>query len=115
MSTHYFFPPASAYPLNQCLYRLKSDAEYRVRFVKDPEAAMDEHALDAAARAALRGFARDPLIALGAHPKAIQERLGHSSITVTLDRYGHLFPKLDEELTDRLDGLQRAAAGAGTG
>ena len=48
-------------------------------------------------------------IALGAHPKAIQERLGHSSITVTLDRYGHLFPKLDELLTERLDDLHRAA------
>ena len=49
-------------------------------------------------------------IALGAHPKAIQERLGHSSITVTLDRYGHLFPKLDETLTKRLDDLHRASA-----
>ena len=48
-------------------------------------------------------------IALGAHPKAIQERLGHSSITVTLDRYGHLFPKLDETLTGRLDEMQRLA------
>lgn len=50
-------------------------------------------------------------IALGAHPKAIQERLGHSSITVTLDRYGHLFPKLDETLTRRLDDLYRTATG----
>ena len=49
-------------------------------------------------------------IALGAHPKAIQERLGHSSSTVTLDRYEHLFPKLDETLTSRLDGLHHAAA-----
>jgi integrase len=48
-------------------------------------------------------------IALGAHPKAIQERLGHSSITVTLDRYGHLFPKLDETLTAKLDELYLAA------
>lgn len=48
-------------------------------------------------------------IALGAHPKAIQERLGHSSITVTLDRYGHLFPKLDEALTQRLDTLRQEA------
>lgn len=48
-------------------------------------------------------------IALGAHPKAIQERLGHSSITVTLDRYGHLFPKLDEALTHRLDTLRQEA------
>ena len=50
-------------------------------------------------------------IALGAHPKAIQERLGHSSITVTLDRYGHLFPKLDEALTDRLGDMRRSAIG----
>ncbi|QYG93558.1 site-specific integrase [Iamia sp. SCSIO 61187] len=51
-------------------------------------------------------------IALGAHPKAIQERLGHSSITVTLDRYGHLFPKLDEALTARLDEMRRDAVTA---
>jgi integrase len=37
-------------------------------------------------------------IAGGAHPKAIQARMGHSSITVTLDRYGHLFPELDEAI-----------------
>jgi integrase len=43
------------------------------------------------------------LIELGAHPKAIQERLGHSSITVTMDVYGHLFPALNEALTDRLN------------
>lgn len=48
-------------------------------------------------------------IALSAHPKAIKERLCHSSITVTLDRYGHMFPKLDEALTARLDDLHRTA------
>lgn len=37
-------------------------------------------------------------IAEGAHPKAIQMRMGHSSINVTLDRYGHLFPELDEAI-----------------
>ena len=42
-------------------------------------------------------------IAAGTHPKAIQERLGHSSITVTLDRYGHLFPALDEVLAQRIE------------
>lgn len=34
-------------------------------------------------------------IAGGAHPKAIQARMGHSSIAGTLDRYGHLLPSLD--------------------
>jgi len=48
------------------------------------------------------------LIELGAHPKAIQERR-HSSITVTMDVYGHLFPALNETLTDRLDAVFRSA------
>jgi hypothetical protein len=29
--------------------------------------------------------------------------MGHSSITVTLDRYGHLFPGSDQEAADLLD------------
>ena len=37
-------------------------------------------------------------IAEGVHPKAIQARIGHSSINVTLDLYGHLFPELDEAI-----------------
>ncbi|MHB1497610.1 MAG: hypothetical protein ACYCXN_06815 [Acidimicrobiales bacterium] len=37
------------------------------------------------------------------------ERLGHSSITVTLDRYGHLFPHLEEALTA---GLERSRSEA---
>ena len=32
------------------------------------------------------------LIDQGAHPRAIMERLGHSSISVTIDAYDHLFP-----------------------
>lgn len=50
------------------------------------------------------------LIAHGAHPRAIMERMGHSTITVTLDNYGHLFPKLDEALDDALDGTYRDSA-----
>ena len=43
------------------------------------------------------------LIAQGEHPKVIQLRLGHSSIQVTLDTYGHLFEGLDEAAAERLD------------
>jgi integrase len=43
------------------------------------------------------------LIAEGEHPKVSQARLGHSSIQVTLDTYGHLFEGLDEAAADRLD------------
>ncbi|MDQ3662848.1 MAG: site-specific integrase [Actinomycetota bacterium] len=42
-------------------------------------------------------------IAQGAHPKEIQARLGHSSITTTLNVYAHLFPSLDEQLANRMD------------
>lgn len=33
---------------------------------------------------------------LGLPPKVVQERLGHSSIVITMDRYGHLFPSGDD-------------------
>jgi integrase len=49
------------------------------------------------------------LIAVGEHPKVIQERLGHASIKTTLDTYGHLFEGLDEAAADRLDKVWNAA------
>lgn len=45
-------------------------------------------------------------IAAGAHPKAIQQRLGHSSIAVTMDRYGHLMAGMDEDLATDIDNLR---------
>ena len=56
----------------------------------------------------LRHSCASILIGLGAHPKVIQERLGHSSIMVTMDVYGHLFPSLNDALTERLDEVFRA-------
>jgi integrase len=53
----------------------------------------------------LRHTAATIAIQSGAHPKAIQSRLGHSSITVTLDRYGHLMPGTDLDLADGIDKL----------
>lgn len=60
----------------------------------------------------LRHTAAGLMILMGAHPKVIQERLGHSSIKVTLDTYGHRFPDLDEALATGLDELARGAAAA---
>jgi integrase len=39
----------------------------------------------------------------GTHPKIVQERLGHSSITVTLDTYSHITPGLQEAAATRFD------------
>ncbi len=49
------------------------------------------------------------LIAEGAHALAVKQRLGHSSITVTFDRYGHLLPSVEEALTDRMEVSYRSA------
>ena len=57
----------------------------------------------------LRHTAAALAIAHGAHPQTIKERLGHSSITVTMDTYGHLFPSADEALADALDAAFRDA------
>ena len=34
---------------------------------------------------------------LGLPPKVVQERMGHSSITMTMDVYGHLFPNTNDD------------------
>ena len=49
------------------------------------------------------------LIEAGEDPKVIQERLGHASIRVTYDTYGHLFPGRDEAAAERLAGLRSDA------
>ena len=43
------------------------------------------------------------LIAMGIQPKIISERLGHASITITMDLYGYLMPGLQEQVADALD------------
>ena len=47
------------------------------------------------------------MIAAGAHPEHIKRHLGHSSITVTMDLYGHLLPSEADAIADRLDGMLR--------
>jgi integrase len=44
-------------------------------------------------------------IAAGASPKEVASRAGHTSVSFCLDRYGHLFPSMDQALADRLDVL----------
>jgi len=46
---------------------------------------------------------------LGLSPKAAQTRLGHSSIVMTYDTYGHLFPRDDEQ--EQMADAERALLG----
>jgi integrase len=57
----------------------------------------------------LRHTAVSLWIADGANPKQIAVMAGHTSVSVVLDRYGHLYPQQDDELMDRLE--RRIATG----
>ena len=50
-------------------------------------------------------------IAAGVNVKALSTYMGHSSVTITLDRYGHLFPGNEQEAAGLLD---RCLAEAGS-
>jgi hypothetical protein len=49
------------------------------------------------------------MVAAGAHPKLLQAQLGHTSINVKLNTYGHLSPDAFADVGDALDSIVRAA------
>jgi len=49
------------------------------------------------------------MLAAKVHPKIVQERLGHSSIAITMDIYSHLMPNMQGEAAAAVDGALRAA------
>ncbi len=49
------------------------------------------------------------MVAAGAHPKLLQAQLGHTSINVTLNTYGHLFPDAFVDVGPALDRLVETA------
>jgi integrase len=49
------------------------------------------------------------LLASNIHPKVVQERLGHSSIAITMDIYSHLMPNMQGEAAAAVDVTLRAA------
>lgn len=45
------------------------------------------------------------LLLQGVHPKVVSERLGHASVTLTLDTYSHVLPTMQREATEKLRSL----------
>jgi len=43
------------------------------------------------------------LLSAGVNPKIVSERLGHASITLTMDTYSHVLPDMQKSATDILD------------
>jgi len=42
------------------------------------------------------------LMAAGENPKVVSERLGHTSVKMTLDTYSHVLPHMQQTATDKL-------------
>jgi len=51
----------------------------------------------------------------GVHPKIAQERLGHSTIGITLDLYSHVTPTTQGDAAARIDAAYRGATMAAEG
>jgi integrase len=45
------------------------------------------------------------LLSAGENPKVVSERLGHASITLTLDVYSHVLPDMQKAATDKLENI----------
>jgi integrase len=55
------------------------------------------------------------LLLAGVHPKVAQERLGHSTINVTLDLYSHVTATMQEDAAAKIDAAYQGAKIAPTG
>jgi integrase len=51
----------------------------------------------------LRHTAATLMLQQGTHPKVVQERLGHSDISLTLNTYSHVLPAMQEEAAEKMD------------
>lgn len=56
----------------------------------------------------LRHACASLLLAEGIHPKVVQERLGHASISTTMDTYSHVMPSLQADAAEKMDRLLAA-------
>ncbi|WP_292512665.1 hypothetical protein [Mesorhizobium sp.] len=49
------------------------------------------------------------MLAAGVHPKVASERLGHSTIGITLDLCSHVMPGMQADAAEQVDAALRAA------
>ncbi|MBR8742799.1 site-specific integrase [Nocardiopsis sp. MG754419] len=103
-------------PVDALLFTTKRGAPLRIRNWRNREFAMavKEAGLDGLALTPhkLRHTAASLAIAAGADVKVVQAMLGHKSATMTLDRYGHLFPDRLDEVADAMDDARQKVLAA---
>lgn len=59
----------------------------------------------------LRHSVATMLLSMGTHPKVVQELLGHSQISMTMDIYSHVLPTMQREAVSKLDAVLRKREG----
>ena len=45
------------------------------------------------------------MLKAGVHPKVVQQRLGHATISTTIDTYSHVVPGLQQAAANRFDDM----------
>jgi integrase len=53
----------------------------------------------------LRHTCSSLLVSKGVNSKVVQERLGHSNISLTMDTYSHIMPGMQDEAATALDDI----------
>ncbi|MBR3428474.1 MAG: site-specific integrase, partial [Clostridia bacterium] len=87
-------------------YSLKSYAHAILRLIREINQLREKQKLPRIPEASfhdLRHTHAAMLIRRGVQPKIISERLGHSSIKITMDLYGYLMPGLQDSVADLFD------------
>jgi len=47
------------------------------------------------------------MLMMNVHPKTVQEALGHSSVSLTLNTYSHIIPSMQKDAADKMNDLMR--------
>ena len=93
---------ADAYVFGNNAGEIRSPNEVSRRWTSRVQRAQGE--LDELPRVTLKGLRHTHatlLLELGEHPKVVQERLGHSTITTTMNIYSHVTPTMQKAAVDR--------------
>ncbi len=53
----------------------------------------------------LRHSAATLMLSMGVHPKVVQELLGHSQISITMDIYSHVLPSMQQDAMEKMNTL----------
>ncbi|PPH23323.1 hypothetical protein C5C99_01425 [Rathayibacter sp. AY1C4] len=70
--------------------------------VRDARSALGHEQLKPLTLKGLRHTHATLLLELGVHPKVVQERLGHSNISTTMNIYSHVTPTMQRDAVERL-------------